>query len=52
MLRHYDLDGDKAMRVLFRDDDNNKIHGTNVTANIIDYTVGEPLKNGVTIAGA
>uniref|UniRef100_A0A914BY28 RNA-directed RNA polymerase n=1 Tax=Acrobeloides nanus TaxID=290746 RepID=A0A914BY28_9BILA len=51
VLRKYDLDGEKALRVLFRDDDGSKIHSNNVSKYLIDRTVGDYLRRGVNVAG-
>lgn len=51
VLRAYDDNGNRAIRVQFRDDDNMHMR-TNTTGDwLIKFTVGETLKSGLTIAG-
>lgn len=51
VLRNYDSNGEKALRILFRDDDGTKIHSNNVSTTLIDKTVGYFLRNGIEVAG-
>jgi len=51
VLRTHDEKGNKALRVLFRDDDGSKIHSNNVSDYLVQRTVGDHLKKGVDVAG-
>ena len=51
VLRKHDCDGEKTLRILFRDDDGNKIYANNVSTFLIDRTVGDALRRGIQIAG-
>lgn len=51
VLRKHDVDGEKTLRVLFRDDDGGKIYANNVSKILIQKTVGDALRYGSKIAG-
>ncbi|CAI2309679.1 unnamed protein product [Caenorhabditis sp. 36 PRJEB53466] len=50
VLRRYDHDGTRVLRITFRDDDNQKMR-TNKTSYLLEKTVGMYLSQGVTVAG-
>ncbi|PIC47063.1 hypothetical protein B9Z55_006540 [Caenorhabditis nigoni] len=50
VLRRYDHDGTRVLRITFRDDDNQKMR-TNKTSTLLEKTVNTYLMNGITVAG-
>ncbi|KAF1768210.1 hypothetical protein GCK72_000022 [Caenorhabditis remanei] len=50
VLRRYDHDGTRVLRITFRDDDNQKMR-TNKTSMLLDKTVHTYLRDGITVAG-
>ncbi|EGT47646.1 CBN-EGO-1 protein [Caenorhabditis brenneri] len=50
VLRRYDHDGTRVLRITFRDDDNQKMR-TNKTSTLLEKTVNNYLHSGITVAG-
>lgn len=50
VLRRYDHDGTRVLRITFRDDDNQKMR-TNKTSFLLEKTVNKYLSQGITVAG-
>ncbi|KAF1760723.1 hypothetical protein GCK72_008972 [Caenorhabditis remanei] len=50
VLRRYDRDGCRVLRIMFRDDDNQKMR-TNKTSTLLETTVHRYLREGITVAG-
>uniref|UniRef100_A0A1I7U5X1 RNA-directed RNA polymerase n=1 Tax=Caenorhabditis tropicalis TaxID=1561998 RepID=A0A1I7U5X1_9PELO len=50
VLRRYDHDGTRVLRITFRDDDNQKMR-TNKTGTLLEKTVNNYIQNGITVAG-
>ncbi|CAB3407578.1 unnamed protein product [Caenorhabditis bovis] len=51
VLRRYDHDGTRVLRITFRDDDNTKMRTSKTSKVILEKTVDRYLRDGVTIAG-
>ncbi|CAD6195999.1 unnamed protein product [Caenorhabditis auriculariae] len=51
VLRKYDHDGTRVLRVTFRDDDNTKMRANKTSDLIIDRVVGKYLRDGICVAG-
>ncbi|PAV56401.1 hypothetical protein WR25_15504 [Diploscapter pachys] len=51
VLRRYDADGTRILRITFRDDDNQKMRGSKTSNIIIEQTVGDALITGIHVAG-
>ncbi|CAI4223152.1 unnamed protein product [Auanema sp. JU1783] len=51
VIRNFDGDGTKVLRIQFRDDDNQKMRQNKTSKLLIDNAVRKRLTNGVTVAG-